>query len=204
MYTIIGSPRSRAGRVYWAMEEMGLDYATNPLKPGSDELRAFNPSAKSPCLMVDEDCICDSVAIVQFLADRHQQLTHPAGTIERALQDSFTQFVCDEVDGALWTAAKHSFALPEKVRVPEVKSAARFEFDRAMQVLETRLGDNEFLTGDRLTVPDIILGHCGLWAKVAKFDTPEGPVGAYFNRLYARPAFAKMLQAGAEEASLLP
>jgi len=29
MYTVIGSPRTRSMRVYWALEEMGLDYEIN-------------------------------------------------------------------------------------------------------------------------------------------------------------------------------
>ena len=39
-----------------------------------------------------DDHIIDSVAICQYLADKHKQLTFPAGTIARAHQDSFTMF----------------------------------------------------------------------------------------------------------------
>ncbi len=204
MYTIIGSPRSRAMRVYWAMEEMGLKYDMNPVAPRAPEVLAYTSSGKVPCLLVDGDIITDSVAIIQFLADRHGQLSAPAGTIARATQDSVTQFTCDEIDGPLWTAAKHSFVLPKNLRLPAAKDAAKFEFARAMQSLETRLGDKQFITGDKITVPDIILGHCGLWAGVADFDVPKGRLTAYFARLAARPAFVKIRRMGDALPSVLP
>lgn len=193
MYQVIGAPRSRAMRVYWMMEELGLDYQVLPHRPASPEAHSYNPSGKIPALLVDGAIITDSVAILQFLADRHGALTYAAGTVERGQQDSFTQFACDEVDGPLWTAAKHSFALPENIRVPAIKPAAKFEFDRAMRVLETRLGDNEFVMGAQMTVPDLLLGHCAGWAEAARFDLPAGKLGDYFARMRARPALRRAL-----------
>lgn len=191
MYTIIGSPRTRAMRVYWAMEEMELDYDFSATLPRSDEVMEHNPSGKVPCLLVDGEAIIDSVAIIQFLADKHNKMTFPAGTVKRAQQDSFTQFCCDEVDGSLWTAAKNSFILPEDRRVPDIKDTARFEFARAMKTLETRLGENEFVMGDTFTIPDLLLGHCSIWAASAKFELPDGPVGEYFKRMTDRPAYQR-------------
>ncbi len=191
MYTVIGSPRTRAMRVYWILEEMGVDYEMNLAPPRSDEVRAINPTGKVPCLLVDDTPIYDSIAIMQFLADRHDQLTYPAGTIERAIQDSYTQFCVDEIEGALWMAAKNTFIHPEALRVPAIKPTAKHEFATAMQTLENRLGDNAFVMGDKITVPDILLGHCANWAQGAKFALPEGKVGAYFTRLLERPALQR-------------
>lgn len=191
MYTVIGSPFTRTMRVYWAMEEMGLDYEINASPPRSKEVLALNPSGKVPCLLVDGEAIIDSVAIIQFLADKHQQLTFPAGTVKRAQQDSFTQFCCDEVDGALWIAAKNTFIHPEERRVPEIKATARYEFDQAMATLESRLGENEFVMGDKFTIPDLLFGNCSNWAKSAKFDIPEGKVSDYFKRVTERPAYQR-------------
>lgn len=188
MYTVIGHPNSRAGRVTWALEEMGLEWTLTPAAPQSDEIRAVNPGGKIPALRVDDTVIIDSVAIITFLADRHGALTAPAGTTARGQQDSFTQFACDEMDASLWTAAKSRFALPEEQRVPAIKDTAIWEWQRACRTLETRLGDRTFVMGDELTLPDIVIGHCAGWANAAKFGWPDGPVGAYFDRLTSRPA----------------
>jgi glutathione S-transferase len=197
--TVYGSVRSRALRVLWMLEELGEPYAHVACAPQSEAIRAVNPEGKIPALVADGETLTDSVAIVQFLADRAGRFTHPAGTLARARQDGFTQFCVDEVEGPLWTAGKHSFALPEHLRVPAIKETARAEFARAMATLERRLGDREFVT-EGFTVPDLLLGHCAGWAVAAKFDLPGGAVGAYFSRLRARPALRAAMEKGAKAA----
>lgn len=191
MYKVLGISVTRVFRVLWIMEELGLEYEHLSYPPRSDEMLAVNPSGKVPALRVNDDVIIDSVAITQFLADKHEGLTYPAGTIERAKQDSFTQFINDELDAVLWTAARNTFVLPEDRRVPEIKETLKWEFARSLQILEKRMGDNMFLMGDKMTVPDIILTHCGGWAKVAGFEIPDGPLRAYFKRMIARPAYIR-------------
>ena len=45
--------------------------------------------------------------------------------------------------------------------------------------------------GDRFTAADVILGHCGQWARGARFDVASERVNAYFDRVLARPALAR-------------
>ncbi len=137
------------------------------------------------------DSVIDSVAILNYLADKHRKFTNPAGTIARAHQDSFTMFAADDVESGLWQAAKHTFAIPEEYRVPDAKRAARFDFDRAMRTLSERLGERTYVMGEDFTVPDILLGHCAGWAEALGWDMPQANVAAYVARLRARPAFAR-------------
>ncbi len=191
MYTLIGFPRTRTFRVIWALEEMGLEYEHNPARPRSDEATQLNPTGKVPALIDGGVPIIDSVAIIQYLADKHGQMTFAAGTIERAQQDSFTQFIVDELDAPLWCAARNSFILPEEKRVPENKQTLKWEFARSIKFLEERMGSNEFLMGHTFTVPDIILTHCGEWARTADFDVGDGPVSDYIHRMIKRPAYLR-------------
>lgn len=191
MYKLIGTPVARPFRVLWALEELGLDYEVVPAPPRSDEALQYNPSGKVPVLVEDDDIVIDSVAIVQYLADKHGNLTYPAGTIERAKQDSFTQFACDDIDGILWTMAKHSFVLPEEIRAQGVRQACEYDFARSMSALDARLGNNEYVMGDRFTIPDLIIGHCAGWADNAKFEIPKGNVSDYIKRLRDRPAYQR-------------
>lgn len=194
MYKLIGSPMTRAFRVIWCLEELGLEYELIKAKPHSPEIKALNPSGKVPALLVADQIILDSTAICQFLADKHGLLTLPAGTVERAQQDSWTQFILDEIDGSLWQAAKHSFALPDDLRCPDAKIAAKFDFDRALKTLEQRLGDNQFVMGDTFTIPDLIVCHCANWAQYAtKWPLPDGVVADYVARIRQRPAYKHAL-----------
>jgi glutathione S-transferase len=189
MYKVIGSPRTRAFRVMWMLEELGQSYDIDPLPPRDPKLAAINPSLKVPILQDGADYVIDSVAICQYLADKHGMLTFKAGTIDRAHQDSFTQFAVDDVELAVWVAAKHTFALPEEFRVPDVKRACKFDFDRAIKALEARLGENAYVMGDTFTVPDLLLGHTIGWAATMKWTVPEGRVADYAARVRGRPAF---------------
>jgi len=193
MYRVVGNARSRAIRVYWMLEEIGAPYEVIHAAPRSKEISELNPSGKVPALIFEEQAIIDSVAIIQFLADKHDAFTHRAGTIERAMQDSFTQFSCDEMDGILWAASKHKFVYPPEYRVPETHEGAKWDFARAMMVLEKRLGGNEFVMGAEFTVPDLLLGHCAGWAMAMKFDLPEGKLGDYFKRVRSRPALKRAM-----------
>jgi len=191
MYTVIGTVKSRALRVLWALEELGLAYDHVPAAPRSEEARRHSPAGKIPALLVDGQAITDSVAIVTFLADRHGALAFPAGTLDRARQDAFTHLVNDELDAVLWTAARHSFVLPEELRLPAIKDSLKWEFDRSAARLGEALGDAPFLMGETMTIPDILLAHCMRWAGNANFPVTDARIMAHRDRMLARPAFAR-------------
>ncbi len=193
MYTVIGSVGSRTARVLWMLEELGQPYTHVPAPPRSDGVTAVNPAGKVPVLVVDGTPITDSTAIVQFLADRHGALTHPAGTLERARQDSLTQFLLDEFDAALWVAARHSFILPTEMRMPGIKSSLHWEFARSQAELVRRMGEGPFLMGETMTVPDILLGHCGAWAEAARFPITQPRLVERLADLHARPAYQRAM-----------
>lgn len=191
MYRVIGTGKSRTFRVLWMLEELGQPYEHISANPQTEGVVAINPAGKVPVLVDDGTPITDSTAIIQYLADRHGGHTHDAGTLGRARQDSLTQFLLDEFDAALWTASRHSFILPEKMRVAGIKNTLRWEFERSQKALMHRMGEGDFVMGDRMTVPDIILGHCLTWALVAKFPITEHRLSDYLDRMRARPAFQR-------------
>lgn len=196
MYTLIGPIDTRAFRVLWMLEELGLPYEHVKSKPRTAETLKHNPAGKVPVLLEGDVALTDSVAIMQYLADKHGAFTYPCGTIERARQDGFTQFVNDELDGTLWTAARHSFILPEDKRVPAVKDSLKWEFGRSVDELMRRMGDGPFLMGEEMTVPDILTAHCGSWAIAAKFPLENEAFNAYVKRMRGRAAFGRVRALG--------
>ena len=193
MIKVYGTAKSRAARVLWVLEELGVPYEHVNAGPRSAEVLAVNPTGKVPVLEVDGQAITDSTAIMQFLADRHGALTFPAGTLERARQDAHLHFLLDEMDAILWTAARHSFILPEERRCPEVKDSLKWEYARSLERLAGRLGDGPFLMGEVMTVADILAAHCLIWGIGAKFQATEGALADYLARMRARPAFARAM-----------
>ncbi|MHA6326243.1 glutathione S-transferase family protein [Roseivivax sp. CAU 1753] len=189
-YTLIGTSKTRAFRPLWLLEELGVDYTHDPAAPGSEAVRRASPLGKVPVLMADDVAIPDSGAILQFLADRHGAFTHAPGTTDRALQDAWTFRILDELDALLWTAARHSFVLPEADRVPAIKDSLKAEFTRNLSRITDSI-EGPYLMGAEMTVPDILLVHCGGWALSAKFPEMPSAFKAYAKGLRARPAFLR-------------
>lgn len=189
-YELHGSPRSRSFRVLWMLEELGVDYRHYDTPPRSPEIVALNPLGKVPVLKVDDAVLTDSTAILTYLADRHGKFTFPAGTLERARQDAHTNFILDEVDSLLWTASKHTFGLPEEIRMPEIKESLREEFRTSCDRLAARI-EGPFIMGDQLTIPDFLAVHCLGWALVAKFPMERQDLKDYSKSLRAREAYRR-------------
>ncbi|MDZ4093437.1 MAG: glutathione S-transferase family protein [Paracoccaceae bacterium] len=193
MYTVIGTTKSRTARVLWMLEELAQPFTHIPALPRSEDVTTINPAGKVPVLIDDGTAITDSTAIIQYLADKHDQLTYPAGTLPRARQDSLTQFLLDEFDAALWAAARHSFVLPPELRQPGIKDSLKWEFARSQTALCARMTDAAFLMGDKMTVPDILLTHCLVWAETAQFPIIEPRLASYAKTMRSRPAFLRAM-----------
>ncbi|WP_416883430.1 glutathione S-transferase family protein [Marivita sp.] len=190
MYKLVGNRATRAFRPLWLLEELGVPYEHVPAAPRSEEVRAVSPLGKVPVLVDGDHVIGDSMAILTYLADKHGAFTHPAGSVARAQQDAWTFRVLDEVDSLLWTAARHSFVVPEEERVPEIKDSLKAEFGRnIVRIAEDLSGD--YLAGDAPTVPDFLLAHCLGWARNAKFPDAPDVLVDYLRRLRTRPAFER-------------
>ena len=188
---VFGSVKSRAMRVIWMLEELEVPFEHVPAAPRSADVMALNTTGKVPVLLADGVPITDSTAILTFLADHFGRLTAPAGSLERARQDSMTQFLLDEFDAVLWMASRHSFVLPEHLRLPAIKDSLKWEMERSQNTLLARMGEDAFLMGAQMTVPDIILTHCLSWAIAAKFPVETPALVAYAKRMRARPAFKR-------------
>ncbi len=198
---IYGYPSTRSTRVLWAAEEVGIEYEFIPIDLGKGAGRQpdylqINPGGKVPALVDDGIILTESAAICTYLGERFPEsgLVPAAGTIERARYLQWCFFVIGELEQPLWTLAKHTFALPPAQRVPEVKATARWEFERAADVLAAGLGDREFILGARFSAADILIAHTLGWAKSADASFPQPNLGTYLERVSSRAALTRARQ----------
>ncbi|MDN2567206.1 glutathione S-transferase family protein [Aquibium sp. A9E412] len=192
-YIAVGAPGSRVTRVTWMLEELGQPYAIVPAKPHSAEMRRHNPTGKAPALVDGALVLTDSAAICSYLAERHPEAGFaPADAAERAALTAWLCFAQAEFEAPLWTKLKHRFLLAEAERL-DVAAWTAAEFAREVRALEARLGDGPYALGARFSAADVVLGHCGRWARGARFAVESEAVNAYFDRLLARPALARAL-----------
>ena len=191
MYQAVGSPGSRLIRVTWMLEELGQPYQIVKAKQHTDEMRRYNPSGKGPALVDGDVVVTDSAAICAYLAEKHpEKRMGPETLAERAHLNAWLFFAQSELEAPLWNKLKHRMLLSDEERV-DVGPWTTAEFTREIRSLEARLGERQFAMGDRFTAADVILGHCGQWARKAHFPIESERVNAYFDHLLARPALAR-------------
>jgi glutathione S-transferase len=131
------------------------------------------------------------MAICAYLGEKHlDKGMGGSSPYERAAIASWLFFAQSELEAPLWNKLKHRLILPEQLRA-EVGPWTAWEFEREIDNFAKRLGDRRFALGDRFTAADVLLGHCGQWARGAKFEIPSETVNAYFDRVLARPALAR-------------
>jgi len=173
------------------LEELGQPYSILKAKQHTDEMRRYNPSGKAPALVDGDVVVTDSAAICAYLAEKHPEKgMAPQTPAERAHLNAWLFFAQSELEAPLWNKLKHRMLLAEEERV-DVGPWTTAEFTREIRALELRLGEHEYAMGDRFTAADVILGHCGQWARGARFDVASERVNAYFDRVLARPALAR-------------
>lgn len=200
MFTVYGYPQTRATRVFWTLEELAAPYEvvlTSPRKEAkTDPYLSLNPGGKIPCLVEGDFVLTESVAICTYLADRYPEATliPAAGTQARGLHDAWCYFIMTELEQALWTMAKHTYALPKAYRIPKVRETAEFEFQRAMAVLQDKLGERRFVIGDHFTVADIILFSVLNWRNGMKLTQPliHKNIEEYFHAIQQRPSWIRV------------
>ncbi len=175
------------------LEEIKIKYEHIQLKPGSRDVKKINRSGKVPVLLDGEEILTDSSAIISYLGDKHEKLCFPRGSIDRARQDAMVFRIIDEVDMMLWGAARHSFILPEDMRVNAIKPSLKWEFQKNIdRIMDEK--DGKFLMGDKFMLPDIILAHCGRWARSAKFPLENENFNRYVKLCFDRPAVRELIK----------
>ena len=198
MYTLYGYPKTRSVRVAWALEEIGLpyEYKVVNLKAGEHLNSAFktlNPATKIPVLVTEQGALSESAAIVTFLAEKHamEEFIPASGTFERGLYEQMMIFAVSELEQPLWSKAKHTFALPEQYRIPQMKDTAAWEFDRALTAFSLLLNDKEYVCGSLFTMADIVTAQVLSWAKGSELDLKFDNVNSYAERVLSRSAYEK-------------
>lgn len=202
MYQAVGSPGSRLTRVTWMLEELGQPYEIVKAKQYSDTMHRYNPTGKMPALIDGDFVLTDSAAICAYLGEKHADrgMGPDAGLRGRAEMMSWMLYALSEFEQPMWNKLKHRFVLDPEHRI-EVGPWTRYEFAQEMQALEAKLAGRTYALGDRFSAVDVILGHCGQWARSGKFEVASTPLQDYFERVLSRPALARAREREKEAAA---
>ncbi len=201
--------QSRSFRTLWALEESGLDYEYVAIKLFGDpadsdsaqnvEYLALNGQGKVPTLVHQDLVLTESIAILNYIGRQapDSDLLPRIDTASYAHHDELVCFILAELEQPLWSSGKHRFALPPEQRIPQMLDTAKFEFAKAVSTLDKLLGDDfstvdDFATGKKFSITDLLLAHTFNWAIRFEFDVPEKYVKLR-DRHYQRPAAVRAM-----------
>lgn len=199
---LYGTPPTRALRVIWLLNELGLEYEMIPvdLLQGENrkkEFLAINAAAKVPVLVDGSLVVTESAAIQLYLAEKHPRAgLIPASLEDRAQMYRWIFFLVTEIEQPLSRIARHTSLYPEEKRLAQDIALARQECVEMAAVLERHMQAREFVVGDRLSVADFNAAYTLDWANEADAlgNTPR--LREYLNSMYARSTAPPTIAAG--------
>ncbi len=213
MITLYGTVNTRAFRVLWMLEELGVSYTHVKTDFASGETRTpaflrINPNGHVPALVDGELCLFESLAINLYLAERYGAGTlWPASAEDRArtLQWSFwvmteceahTFVVLFESGGEqlakwrAWTESAEFRATHPGYIEPDAK-AATAALQLPFRVLDDALAGRSYLLGEEFGVADLNVASVLLTVRLARMELAAFPnLDAWLTRCTARPALA--------------
>lgn len=197
------APNSRAVRILWLLEELGLPYELNqmafhPKDLKSDEHRARHPLGRIPVLEDGDITLWESGAITEYILERHKNGgLKPA--VDDAMYPEYLQWFhyCEGmVMPPINTIVVHTLLLPPERQDATVRGQAERLLNRAIEPINTALEGREYLIGD-FSGADIMLGHALFMTdRMGQVPDEMANIKAYVERLKTRPALQKALSVG--------
>lgn len=203
------SPAPRCLRMF--LLEKGLQLPTRQVDVFAGENRqppylAHNPAGQTPALILDDgSCIAESVAIMEYLEELHPTPALIGSTpAERAQTRQWQRRaelnVTEHIHNAYhWAEGLARFSGRIPVEPDAAAGLKRVAQDRVAW-LDALLGDAPFLAGERFSMADIWLyGWLDFGISVGQpFDRRLPRIGAWFDRVAARPSAAASLHPGCQ------
>lgn len=199
MLKIYGQPRSRAFRVLWLANELGIPYEHIPVTinvPGAQAKEPWygqlNPNLRVPTIDDEGTVIWETPAINIYLAKKYGKAFYPK-TIEdegRMLQWAF--FVAFDIEPAMITVMQHRMMFPPEKRVEALAVENTNKLQGPLKVLDDQLGKTPFLAGASWGMADFLVA-CVMYSMVPlKFDLSGVPrVQSWLLASIERPAAKK-------------
>jgi len=197
MIQLYFAPRTRAVRILWLLEELGLPYELKRvdfLPTATKFFQQTTPTGKLPTLVDGDVTLCESGAIVEWLLERHGagRLAPAPGTRERARYLQWLHFAESTAFPPLGIVVWLSVYRGDAAKQSELIEDARGRAASGLEFLERELGDGAYLVGDTFTAADVMMGFTLVAARLlGVLDARFPRVNRYLARLEARPAFLK-------------
>jgi glutathione S-transferase len=195
---IYHAPNTRAVRVVWLFEELGLPYELESFKLGDPSMRApdylkVHPMGRVPALDDGDVTIFESGAIVQYVLAKHGagRLVPDVDSPDFAAYLQWLHYAEGMIMPPVNTIVVETILLPEERRNQTNVDRATKLLTRMLGAVESGLEGREFLAG-AFSGADIMTGHaCIVASRLGADLSGAHNVAAYVERLNARPALLR-------------
>ena len=194
---------TRAGRVIWLLEELGLEYEVNIMpftKEGlkSSEHRARHALGRVPVLEDGDITIFESGAIIQYILERYKD----GGLKPSPDSPMFPYYLqwfhyCEGmVMPPMNQVVVQTILLPPDRRDEAVLKQAQNLITKSLAPVNENLADKDYLIGN-FSAADLMLGHsCFMANRLGCVKDEMGHIKNYVAKIEARPAFQKAITLG--------
>lgn len=195
------APGTRAVRVRWLLEEIGVPYQLNVVSlwrgaHKSETYLKIHPLGKVPALEIDSTIIFESLGICLYLADRFagaELAPLMTDRVRRAEYCTWMAFSSGTLEPSILEQVRAKKAA-EKGVAPIGLGPILTPFDRLASYMDRHLAARPFLLGERLTAADIL--NCSLMAWAQDLGLLEGHqfIKAWISNFAVRPAYSRATQ----------
>ena len=192
------APNSRAVRIAWLLEELGLEYEVEKYTVGDRALRSpeyykIHPMGRIPVLEDGGTRIYESGAIVQYLLAKHGDGKFVPDVDDPSFPEylQWLHYAEGSIMGQVNILVVETILLPPEKRNDVNVNRALKLLRVALGNVDNRLQDRDYLTGN-FSGADIMTGHAcfGAMKAGAQIDDYKH-LNAYIDRLLKRPALEK-------------
>ncbi len=204
MLTVHHLGKSQSERIIWLCEELGVPYelklykrdAVTMLAPPA--FKALHPIGAAPVITDGDLVLAESAAIMEYILAKHG----PSDLVPASDQAAFADYLYwfHFANGTLQPAMGRNLVarrLDPTANNP-VSLAMKERLERALKLVETRLGQTPYFAGSRLTAADIImvfsLTTMRLFTPVELSPYPH--ILAYLQRIGERDAYRTAMKKG--------
>ncbi len=185
-------------RPVWLMEELGVPYELHFLDSdkGDETTREYleiNPFGKVPALQDGPLKMSESGAICTYLAEKFEKLIPSARTPERAIHDQWMYVAVTMVEPHSVRVLSADFFYEGEPEGPVLREAALDALVPTLEVLESHLGKNTYITGNEFAVADIMMTASLRLVSYTDILQKYPSICFYINRTTERPAFLKAI-----------
>ena len=188
---------SRAVRVAWVLEELGLEYDVHKFSLGDRSMRepaylSLHPMGRVPTLEDGKIRLFESGAIVQYILEKYGN----GQFVPRSKNSNFASYLqwFHYAEGMIMppmnTLVVETILLPPERRIEiNVKRASKL-LNQMLRAVNENLSDKAYLVGPELTAAEFMTGHAVIMSQRLGIDMKDKPyLIEYIKRLETRDAF---------------